>query len=517
MAKSSRTKKSLVNTTVGLIGTVLSSLLSFVLNAVFIRLLGLEYSGVNSIFADILKILNLADLGISNAILFRLYKSIANKDDEATELNLTVYRRVCYAAGIIVGVAGLCFVPFLNLFVHEQPSFPEPLWSLYLIVLATSVISHFISYRGVLFTAYQERYIATIIQYVCIFLRHGLQIVVLLVFKNIYLYLLVNFFTMLLRGIVSGILTHKRYHLSWHSKKKLPKEDAKNITKDVGALAVFKFCRTLSSTIDTFLIGKFVSVATTAIYGSTVVITSELNNLFGSVNDGMIASVGDLYARNETDRLEQILQMCSHLVYLLYGISAAVLVVLERPFMEWWIGHSLSDACIYVLIFNFCIAGQNALLATFRNAMGLYRKGWKRPAATVLINFVVSVVLIQRIGIIGAFIGTTVSSLSTIVWYDPYCIYKYGLKKSCKAYFVHYAMYIIIIAAVAGVELLLGSLLPPATTFLSLLWHGIVYSIVAAALLLLVGAFFPVQKELLQKGLDLIRKKGRKKTSVKEK
>lgn len=505
----SRTKKTAINTSVGLICTGISYLLSFGLQAIFIRLLGLEYSGINSLFSDILKILNLADLGFNNAILFKLYKSIANKDDETTEMYLALYRRICYAVGTIVGVLGVCCIPFLDSFVKDAPKFPEPLWSLYIIILLSSVVSHFINYRGVLIIAKQERYIGIIIQYICIFLKHGLQIIFLLLFKNIYLYLLTDLFTTLLQGILSGIVTHKRYHLSWHSKKRVSSDEKHDITKDIGALAVFKFCRTINSTLDTFLISKFIAVAQTAVYGSTTIITAGLSTFIDTLNDGMIASIGDLNASGDREGVERTLRTSIHIMFLLYGTCTAVLVPILSAFCKWWVGYSLSDKCIYVLLFNFYTGGLNSNISTYRNSMGLYRKGWKRPLSTVIVNFFASYFLMMKFGIIGAFLGTMIANVTTMLWYDPFVVYKYGLGKSVKRFFVVYFYYLFLVAVASVIEFFLGRALPTADTFISLAWHGIVYLAVSFGIIYIGGTRIPEQKEILRRVSSMIKKENR--------
>ena len=506
----SRTNKTAINTATGLICTVISSVLSFVLQAVFIRLLGLEYSGINSLFTDILKILNIAELGIENAVLFHLYHAISNKDQDEIELYLTSYRKICYLIGAVVGAVGLLFIPFLGNFVKEPPNFPEPLWSLYVIVLATSVSMHFIGYPSILFIAKQDRFISTIIQYACIFLKHGLQILVLVVFRNIYLYLLVDLGTTLLRGLIAGIVSWKKYHLSWHKKKNLTKDQRKDLTKDIGALAVFKFCRTLNVTIDTFLISKFISVATTAIYGSVTVITSALHGLLDTLNDGMIASVGDLFASGNRKRVKEVLLTSTHMVYLLYGVCTVVLVAFLGTFTTWWIGHTLPNSCIYVLLFNFYTSGHSSNVSTFRNAMGLYRKGWKRPAATALINLVVSWFLIQKIGLIGALLGTSIANISTIIWYDPLVVFKHGLQEKAWPFLGRYLIYLFFVATASVGTSFVSRLLPMSDGFISLVWHGAVYLACAAVLLLGMGAVFPEQKELFHMALQIIKRAKKK-------
>ena len=500
----SRTQKTAKNASVGLACTIINSGLSFVLRAVFIRLLGLEYAGINTLFSDILSILNLADLGFSNAILFRLYKTISDGDDRKTELYLSVYKKFCYAIGVIVGVAGLCCIPFLNVLVKETPSFPEPLWSLYIIVLFTGVLNHLLNYKGVLLIAKQDRYIATIIQYICIFLRNALQIFVLAVFKNIYLYLLVTTFTVLLQGIWTGIKSNKKYKLSWRSKEKLPKSETRAIAKDVGALSAYKICRTIDSTIDTFLISKFVDVATTAIYGSISMVLNALNELLGTFNDGMIASVGDLNAEDDKKHLESVFYQSFHFTFLLYGIITVSLVPFISEFSLLWIGHTLEINCIYIMLINFMMYGFGLNVATFRNSMGIFTKGWIRPAITALLNLIFSLLLVNKMGLVGTLIGTLIARTLTLVWYDPWLVLHIGMKKSPVKYYLRYLLYMAFVFAVSVPVVLLSSVLPPVCGFISLIWHGVIYFVVAVIALILLGSFIPEQKILIEKILALI-------------
>ena len=44
-------------------------------------------------------------------------------------------------------------------------------------------------------------------------------------------------------------------------------------------------------------------------------------------------------------------------------------------------------------------------------------------------------------GLIGVFLGTVVSNLSTNVWVEPYLLYKYGFKQKLRDYFLRYGIY----------------------------------------------------------------------------
>lgn len=495
----SRTSKSSVNSIVGITCSLISSILSFLLQAIFIRLLGLEYSGINSLFGSILSMLNIVDLGVSNAILFHLYKQIADKNQDGIDLLVTAYKRVCWLISGIIGIAGICCIPFLGSLVKEPVSFPESLWSLYIIVLATSVVQHLFDYRSILIIANQDRYIKTLINYGFLFLCHGLQILVLLLSRNIYLYLLVKLVTTASNGILSGYICKKKYNSSWYSKDHLPREQTKELIKQVGSLAVYKFCRTLDASIDTFLISKFVAVATTAIYGSYTLILNALTELLGSINDGMLASIGDLFASGDRKRMETVFYETTHLAFFIYGVCTAALAGFLSEFTMWWIGYTLPPAALYVMLANFYMYGIGMNIATFRNSMGIFTKGWKRPAVTAFLNFVFSVFLTSKIGLLGTLIGTLLARISTGTWFDPYLVCKYGMGIKPFKYYYRYVCYLLFTACTTFVVVQISLRIPETSNFLLVMAKGVLYGIISLIMIFLLGSVFSEQKELIRR------------------
>ena len=79
---SSRSYNLLRNVTATLIAQVVILLISFVNRTIFIKLLGAEYLGIDGLFGSILTVLSLAELGLGSAIIFNLYKPIADGDTE---------------------------------------------------------------------------------------------------------------------------------------------------------------------------------------------------------------------------------------------------------------------------------------------------------------------------------------------------------------------------------------------------------------------------------------------------
>ena len=64
---------------------LITILFGFLSQNVFINTLGNEYLGINGLFSNILNLLSLADLGIGSALVFALYKPIADRDEKKLE------------------------------------------------------------------------------------------------------------------------------------------------------------------------------------------------------------------------------------------------------------------------------------------------------------------------------------------------------------------------------------------------------------------------------------------------
>ena len=78
----SRTENAIRNMAWGTIERLIMIIIPFITRTVIIQILGSEYLGLNSLFASILQVLNLSELGFSSAIVFSMYKPIAEKDTQ---------------------------------------------------------------------------------------------------------------------------------------------------------------------------------------------------------------------------------------------------------------------------------------------------------------------------------------------------------------------------------------------------------------------------------------------------
>ena len=107
--------------TSGIINKLITLLLPFVVRTIFIRVIGIEYAGLNSLFISILQILNLAELGFSNAVVYCMYKPIAEKDIDAICSLLAFFKRIYKIVGLTILTIGILAMPFLQVLINGEP------------------------------------------------------------------------------------------------------------------------------------------------------------------------------------------------------------------------------------------------------------------------------------------------------------------------------------------------------------------------------------------------------------
>ena len=126
--ESSRTINVIKNSFFGVISRFGVLILQFICRTIFIKTLGSEYLGLNGLFTNILTILSFAELGLGNAIVYNMYKPLAEKDNYEVSRLLRLYKKCYNFIAIFIFVAGLLCTPFLNSLIGEVPDIKENIY-----------------------------------------------------------------------------------------------------------------------------------------------------------------------------------------------------------------------------------------------------------------------------------------------------------------------------------------------------------------------------------------------------
>ena len=174
-----RTKRAMYNMAASLVGQLSLVLVTLISRRIFLRTLGAEYLGANTLFENILAFLSMAELGIGSAINYSLYKPIAEDDREQIKSLMQLYRYAYWAIGVFILVAGLLLTPVVPLIATGGEGIAH-LRLVYLLFLVNTAVSYFFSYKSAFIIADQRKYVFTLNHYGWQLAMYLVQIFVLL-------------------------------------------------------------------------------------------------------------------------------------------------------------------------------------------------------------------------------------------------------------------------------------------------------------------------------------------------
>lgn len=444
MKKESRIKNSLVNSITGFLGKSFNCLLGLVSRTVFIHVLSTEYLGVNGLFENILYILNFAELGFGNAIIYNMYKPVANNNKEKVKSLMNLYKKVYFVIGLIILGMGILLIPFLDIIITDAPNIKESLVVIYLLYLMQTLSTYFYGYKKSILTAYQKDYITNIINFVFLVLKSIFQIVFLIVTKEYLLYLLICIVSNILSNIIISIKVDKMFpYLKDKKYKKVSKKEKTEIKNNVKNLVVYKVGDVVSNGTDNILISMFTGITSVGLFYNYNNLFHQADGIIWDMLNGLTGSIANVNVKESKAKKESILLQTLFVSSYAYGFLCICLGILINPFITLWLGkkYLLSMNIILVYLIIIYLDGFSFITHVYRNTEGLFKYGKFLPLISASINIILSIILGQRIGMIGIFLATIISKLLTTIWYMPYLIYKKCYDKKPFIFYLKYLYY----------------------------------------------------------------------------
>lgn len=444
MKQRSRTEYSLINMLTGFVGYGLNTVIGFVCRIIFVRTLSAEYLGVNGLFTNILSMLSLAELGISSAITFALYKPISQNDEKKIASIMNFYKKSYAVIGVVVAIIGLALVPFLDVIITDVPNIKENIYILYLLYLLNTVVTYFFSYRQALLHATQRQYIVAGYNYVITIIQSVLQSIFLIVTREYIFYLVIQITGGIAYNIWVSIKAGKDYpYIREKDIEPLSRSEKWDLLKNVKALAVNKLSGVLVNSTDNIAITYFSGLSSVGFASNYTLFSMTLDKLITQMFNSLTGSVGNLNASSDEETRYSFFKTLNLANFWFYGWAAIGIAFVSGDLVKWFYGgeYVLSWEIPLILAINFYTIGMLHAVYTYKSTLGLFRYGQYLLFLTGIINLGLDVILGRMFGTFGIYLATLIARLITNLWYEPYAVYRYGLKKSSMLYLKRYIRY----------------------------------------------------------------------------
>ena len=456
-----RTGKSARNFLFTLLSNVAAVLIGLAAQKIFISILGLEYSGLNGLFSNVITMLSIADLGIGEAVVFHMYKPLEEGDRDTVCSLMAFYRKAFRIVALFIAVAGVCLIPVLPFLAKTQTASVN-VTAVYILFLLDVVFSYLLSYKRSMLYADQKNYIVNIVHMAYLILMNTGQLLMVLFTHNYYLYLLVKLFFRVLENVVIISIVNRSYpYLRSGEAKPLAPGIRADIRRKVGALFFHKVGTFCVNGTDNILISHFLGLATAGLYSNYFLVIDAVTKLFGPAISALTPSVGHLLVDADSGHCFSVFRKIRFMNFWIACFAASSLMTMVQPFVALWFGpqYLLELPVVMLLSFQLFQTLMRGSYNAFQDAAGIFYENRFVPLAESALNLISSLLLLRVWGLAGIFAGTIISGTALWCFSYPRFVYRKLFQREYTEYAAETAGYILLFIVVGSCTWFLSTLI----------------------------------------------------------
>lgn len=506
METDSRKINSIRNVIFGYGNQAITILLNFIGRTVFIRFLGEDYLGINALFADVLQMLSLADLGLATAMTYSFYKPIAEKDRERIAALIHFYKTIYNVIAAVVAIVGIMIIPFLKYIINLDRDIPY-VYVYYVFFLANTVISYLFVYKTSIINASQKNYLISQYQALVNTGKTILQIILLVIFKNYFLYLAITILATFSNNLIASRKAEQLYPEIKEKHAELDSESKKTMVENIKSVFIYKVFGVLMNGTDNTLISVIVGTVWVGVCSNYNMVITTINNLVNTLFSSVTASVGNVIATEKPEKKYEVFKIMQVICYIIASAMSVIIYTLTNDLVYVWLGEKfvLEQSVLIALICNFYITNILRTIWTYREATGLYMKIKYVMLIAAIMNVILSIILGNIWGLCGIFFATAIAKLTTYFWYEPKILFKDFFNQGTKEFYINIFKNVCLTVLLSLIITFIGK-----GIFIDAWWKFFVKAIIVGVFtlvcVLLVYARTPEMKAILTMGKNILKK-----------
>ncbi len=461
----SRSKNAKLNIVFGYLAQLGILLLSFVGRRIFLQYLSVDYLGVNGLYSNLLSVLSLAELGLDTALVYSLYKPVAENNVPLINSLLRYFKKIYIFLALGIFAIGLALIPFLSFIVKSDLSSAD-LITYYLLFLINSVASYFVAHKTALLSASQEQRVQKITFLISNLLLQISHIAVLIIWQSYRIYIVTTIIITFVNNIVLSCVCNK-IHPYLKTKTEKIFFETKTIKSNIRSAFVYKFGAVTITNTDNILISILVSTAAVGLYSNYFIVIAAVQGFIGVISTALISGVGNLGAHSDKKRQYEIFNVSLLFYHFISALGLIGFGFLFNDVITVWLGaeYLFDTKTVFIIAVNFYITNAISPIWMYREANGLFEKVKYLMIVRSLINVLLSIILGKLLGTFGILLATAASLLVTNFWYEPNIIFKNVFGISAWHYWKKQIKYFVLTVISLAANFLLMPVFPTGNVF----------------------------------------------------
>lgn len=401
---------------------------SFFLTPLMLTVFGTSEFGVYKLVLTFTSYFALADLGLSNAIVRYVseYRAINDKVSEGKFVGLVTL--IDLLMGGLLFIAGIFFYYYIPQIFQSSFSLEEIalLKNLFFLVVISGILTLFVNLAGGILKSYERFSVLKTMNIAKTLVRVGLITVLLLFDYNPFEIVLVDTILMILVFMYSWYYCIKELNVkpvfrnidSKYSKKIL----SYSLIVFVDAIAFHFFWAA-----DTFIIGIYISSAAIAIYSIGTLLSSLFFAFSIVISDVLMPDIVKQVASGSDDR-----ELTAHMIkigrikFIVLALPTLGFIFVGKQFINLWVGEEFLDAYLIAILI---LIPQMISALTDVGLYVMWAKNKHKVKSFVslgicIINIFLTIILVQKYGIIGAAISTCFAFVSGYLVFNSIYFHK---------------------------------------------------------------------------------------------
>lgn len=445
-----RTQNATRNMIFGIILKIYQILVPFLMRTAMIYLLGVEYLGLNSLFTSVLQVLNLAELGVGSAMVYSMYKPIADNDTGTICALLGLYKKYYFLIGLVIAVIGTVLTPFMPKLVNGELPNGLNIYVLYLLNLFATVMSYWLfAYKNSLLQAHQRSDVASKVALFTNTVQYALQLLTLWIFHNYYIYVIIMLASQALTNIITAVVATKMYPM-YAPKGKLPSTEIAQINQRIKDLFTAKLGATVVNSADTIVISAFLGLTVLAMYQNYYFIMNSVMGVLTIVFASCLAGVGNSMVTDSIEKNYKDFRVITFLINWIVTICMCCFATVYQPFITVWVGAEYKFDLMVVALFciYFYLVIMQQINGMYKDAAGVWHQDRFRPLIAAAFNLAFNLLFVKSLGIYAILLSTIASYILISMPWMIFNVFKYVFKRDWKKFVVDFLMYFLVACAV---------------------------------------------------------------------
>ena len=484
--KKLKSNVTILNVTSSLLLQFITILSGFIIPKIILKTFGSEVNGLISSLNQFLSYINILEGGLGGVVLANLYKPLYNKDDKKISSVVKTTHDFYHKLSMFFIVYTIVLAFIYPIITKNSFSFTY-IFSLTLILSITLFIqfNFSLSYK-LLLQADKKVYIVSFTQILLTILNVVIFAVLSKILPNIHILKLASGLIFIIQPIVFNHFAKKYYNID----KKI--ESDSSLLKERWNGFAINIAAFIHNNTDITILTIFTNLKIVSVYSVYCLVTTGLKKLIQAASTGISPTIGHLYAKGNIEELNKKFELYEYSIFIITFFLFTVGGILITPFVQIYT-KNITDVNYNQPIFGimiviaellYCIREPYVSLAYSANK---FKEIKKHAYIEAILNIVLSLILVKKLGLIGIATGTTIA-MAYRTLYHVWYLQKNILNRNIMIF----GKKMILFTIASLIEIIICVYLIPfkSINIMSFIVHGIIYSMILLIIYLVISLVF---------------------------